>query len=143
MRIKGEWDNEPDRLEFEHNGFQCRIIRHPELAHLCGYVGLPPGHPYFGKHYDKMDVRVHGGITFAGASEGRRLDKGYWWIGFDCAHTMDLSPGMLKHIPGLSPGVYRNIAYVTNELKELTEQLTPEGMLARELDKSMKKGGEQ
>jgi hypothetical protein len=32
---------------------------------LCGYVGVPGGHPFHGKGYDDLPVVVHGGLTFA------------------------------------------------------------------------------
>ena len=32
---------------------------------MCGYVGVGPGHPSHGVHYDNVDVSVHGGLTFA------------------------------------------------------------------------------
>lgn len=44
----GPWDDEPDHLEFRHAGFDCVIHRVPHGGHLCGYVGLPIGHPLFG-----------------------------------------------------------------------------------------------
>lgn len=128
-----EWENEPDKVEFEYLGFKCLILRNPELKTLNGYIGLPKSHPYYGKDYNDIDVEVHGGLTFSG--QGGRWDKHYWWIGFDCAHAGDLMPG--ADIPGRITNrwdlSYRNIEYVKNELKHLAEQLTDEGMLEREL----------
>jgi len=73
------------------------------LGHRCGYVKLPEDHPWYGKHYDDIDVRIHGGLTFAGelACGCSELDSGFW-IGFDCAHCYDMldpdemSPEYLK-----------------------------------------------
>jgi hypothetical protein len=59
----GPWDNEPDRIEFEHAGFPCLITRQA-LGHLCGYVAVPPGHKAHGRDYDALDVSVHGGLTY-------------------------------------------------------------------------------
>jgi len=120
-----EWENEPDKVEFEYLGFKCLIIRHPELKHLCGYVLLPGGHPYFGKHYDDIPVEVHGGLTFS-LTEGD-----YHRIGFDCAHYWDFVPGSSS--PLQKEGAYRNIRYVTNQLKKLVRQLTPEAVLEKAL----------
>lgn len=136
-----DWDDEPDKVEFEHLGFKCLILRHPELKHLCGYVALPPNHSYYGKHYDNIPVYVHGGLTFASEGDGDRWQKGYWWIGFDCAHWGDYSPGM-GDVLNRGPReyeTYRNIEYVTNELKHLCRQLTPQGMLER----AFEKGGDE
>jgi hypothetical protein len=121
-----EWESEPDRVEFEYLGFKCLIIRHPTQKHLCGYVLLPRGHPYFGKDYEDIPVSVHGGLTF-GAVEGD-----YYRIGFDCAHIDDFAPGSPS--PLHNCGTYRNIRYVTRELKKLCRQLTPEAVLAKELE---------
>jgi hypothetical protein len=56
-----------------------------------------------------------------------------WWFGFDCVHLGDLAPkmkadlallGMPKRepIPGYEE-TYKNIAYVTEEVKNLAKQL--------------------
>lgn len=50
---RGEWDSEPDRVDFEHAGFPCMILRVAHSGHLCGYVGVPAGHPLFGVSYNQ------------------------------------------------------------------------------------------
>ena len=47
----GEWDNEPDKAQFadEPTGLPCLIRRNDRIGSLCGYVAIPPKHPYFGK----------------------------------------------------------------------------------------------
>ena len=107
------WEGEPNRLDFQYKGYQCLINRvnhrppkNPNdwLGHLCGYVALPPSHPYYGKDYDDIPVKVHGGLTYAQDSQGEiswALTPKAWWIGFDCAHYGDLIPGMyLLRQPG-------------------------------------------
>jgi hypothetical protein len=49
----GPWQDEPDRLEWkdERTGLACKILRNTTLGNLCGYVGLPATHPYFGWNY--------------------------------------------------------------------------------------------
>jgi hypothetical protein len=46
---RGEWDDEPDKMQWqdEATGLPCLIVRGPVGA-LCGYVGVPEGHPCFG-----------------------------------------------------------------------------------------------
>lgn len=55
-----------------------------------GYVGVPPGHPWYGINYNSIDVDVHGGLTF---SEHKlpfcELDDEIWWVGFDVCHYGD------------------------------------------------------
>jgi hypothetical protein len=62
-----------------------------------GYVLIPENHPLHGKHYNDIDVDVHGGLTFselvnAEMVESWGLDKqdeGKWCVGFDTAHYAD------------------------------------------------------
>lgn len=60
-----------------------------------GYVVIPQGHPLHGKHYEEIEIEVHGGLTFSknadelGWDEILPEDKGCWIIGFDCAHVDD------------------------------------------------------
>jgi len=118
----GPWDNEPDKLDFVCNGFPCMIIRNP-LGVLCGYVGIPPGHPWYEKHYNDLTVSAHGGLTFSDWSTMKpaELDASeavrQWWIGFDCGHAFDIVPAMTKFdvlFGSLFGGerVYRDIAFV-------------------------------
>lgn len=103
---KGAWTTEPDRVQFEAHGFDCLIVRHVANFHWCGYVGLPPGHPLHGAdtHDERdlfRDLSVHGGITYGQECDGavcHIADEGdhLWWLGFDCAHGGDLSPGLLE-----------------------------------------------
>jgi len=74
----------------EHNGFAWQIV-HNDMAYRCGYVRVMPGHPWFGKDYDGIDVDVHGGLTFskAGAACPTHGEHAEWWVGFDCAHGGD------------------------------------------------------
>lgn len=137
----GPWDDEPDKMQWwdaEH-GLPCLIVRN-RYGSLCGYVGVSPGHPWYGKHYDKVDVHgdgveVHGGLTFAdGCSHGEWENSichivpagqpdNTFWLGFDCGHAWDIAPGMSWRL-GLPPAedVYRDWAYVTQEVKNLAAQ---------------------
>lgn len=135
-------EGEPDITKGYHMGLAYRVIRHPKMGHLCGYVKLPIGHPWlkqarahrwekkwFSNKYHCVEVGcnvtamrylpVHGGLNFFGKlSRGR----GYW-IGFDCAHCDDLVPGMEKIMPGLRADwtVYRDVPFVIRNCKELAE----------------------
>ena len=141
---KREWslpkgfENEPDIVKGYHCGIAYRIMRHPEMGHLCGYIKLPQGHPWlkgalkkrwgkkrFSKKYEQRHVgydfgpiqnlSVHGGVTFFG-----RISRGRGhWVGFDCAHYDDFVPSM-----GFK-GTYRDIEYVLAELRGLVSQMMP------------------
>lgn len=118
---RGDWNDEPNRLNWSHAGLDCMLVRHTSLLHWCGYVGVRSGHPAFGKGYDEVqlgiydyekreyttpavfpDLDVHYGLTFADRCGGYICHTGddpkdeTWWLGFDCAHSGDLSPGSLR-----------------------------------------------
>lgn len=57
----------------------------------CGYVGVPPEHPWYGKNYDDINASVHGGLTWSDDHVGKDPADGYWWVGFDTAHYGDNS----------------------------------------------------
>jgi hypothetical protein len=52
-----------------------------------------------------------------------------WWLGFDCAHSGDLSPGIIRFekLHGIGPSpyaeTYKNMAYVTEQVESLAKQL--------------------
>lgn len=146
---EGNWDHEPDKLNWidDETDLDCMIVRNTFGAY-CGYVGVPPEHPLFEKGYDEayethVDISVHGGLTFAGAckpgatichvAEDDRPEV--WWLGFDCSHCYDASPGMLSFLKG-SQGelpiremtTYKNLAYVKNEVTQLAGQLHKAGL---------------
>lgn len=110
-----EFDNGTKRyiLEFELEGYQCEIIRHPELGHLCGYVVLKQSDYVSDDMFDYY-FDVHGGITYVDSKELK--------IGFDCAHCMDKSPFMETFGYDLG-GVYRNLEFVKNEIEYLVSQI--------------------
>ena len=95
------WENEPDHAEWvqEPSGYKCRIRRNATTGTLCGYVGIPKEHSFWGVSYEEshvelseIEVDVHGGITYS--AEG---DDGWWYFGFDTAHINDFAPKMVEH----------------------------------------------
>lgn len=147
----GPWQDEPDRVEFEHAGLPCLIVRGPQGS-FCGYVAVSEGHPYFEQSYDSADVDVHGGLTYADHCHGHicHVPKpgepdNVWWLGFDCAHSGDYSPKyggeywgkgypwpdhkydhaaqLVAHETDWCAEVYRDEAYVRREVEKLAQQL--------------------
>ena len=100
------------------------------IGYRCGYVRIPPGHPWHGKNYDDMRTvdgdwpDVHGGLTFAGPDTdcGKGGEDNAWWLGFDCAHAGDAPdpelPGYLDQVGALG-GVVRTTDYVAAECRNL------------------------
>lgn len=129
---------EADFVKGTINGVQYRIVRHPTMGHLCGYVKVPRNHPWYARLMKKRvrrawsrkysfgatghdalhNVNVHGGVTWSGHLPTCRQDRGYW-VGFDCAHYDDFVPSM-----GFE-GTYRDIEYVLAELRGLVSQMLP------------------
>lgn len=147
----GPWHDEPwDIVTWvdEATGYECMLNR-GYMGAWCGYVAVPREHPAYGKHYDGIDVSVHGGLTFAGAN--RYGKEGYYYLGFDCNHCQDLAPGALAlsaemaardgslglwtdhkdydPVTGISmhggylDEAYRDMAYVKTEVESLASQL--------------------
>lgn len=146
--LDGEWTHEPDKLQWtdEATGYPCLIVRGPVGA-LCGYVGVPPSHPFYGKQYGHdavEEISVHGGLTFSDSCAKDEKEHGVchipdpgepediWWFGFDCAHFMDYVPGVHanRELRRIKPSYaeyeydsYRNVAYVQGEVASLAKQL--------------------
>ena len=93
------WENEPDHAEWvqEPSGYKCRISRMEGSGALCGYVGIPKDHVFWGFSYDAEDElrdisdNVHGGLTY-----GQEGDDGYWYFGFDTTHINDFAPKLVE-----------------------------------------------
>jgi hypothetical protein len=138
----GPWDNEPDKIQWpdEATGLPCLIKRNPFMGNLCGYVGVSPDHPWYGKSYDDVEVDVHCGLTYAeSCSEGPPAESichvtepgepdHVWWFGFDCGHAFDLWPGIAAmranlKLPLSMHGTYRDWRYVEQQVGSLAEQL--------------------
>jgi hypothetical protein len=145
----GAWQDEPDKIQWidEATDLDCLIVRgNADIGSLCGYVGVPPGHPWHGKGYHDVEPepRVHGGLTFADScmedmpegtgvchipEPGRPADV--WWLGFDCGHAMDLSPAIeaIGRRMGYAPDrfgaarSYKPVAYVRAEVRDLAKQV--------------------
>jgi hypothetical protein len=133
----GPWHDESDHVEFEHLGHPCILHRGPTGA-WCGYVAVPPGHPWHGRGFDwknGVDADVHGGITYANACQGSICHVAkpgepddVWWLGFDCNHLGDMDAqkiiedgGVYGH-DGMWPRQYRTVGYVRRETEKLAEQ---------------------
>ena len=144
----GPWNSEPDKRQWvdDATGLDCLMHRNGSGA-WCGYVGVPETHPLFAKEYDHADVNVHGGLTYSAFCQDTADESvgvchvplpgrphKVWWLGFDCAHHMDLSPGMLRFHEKFERDhpefvgmrlreIYRDVSYVEAEVTSLAAQL--------------------
>lgn len=64
----GPWEEEPDKRQWTDpaTGLPCLIVRN-RLGGLCGYVGVPPSHPWYGRDYSSCTLPV---ATPRGPREG-------------------------------------------------------------------------
>jgi hypothetical protein len=78
------------------------VVTHNGMGYRCGYVRIPPGHPWYGRARRGLRpiVPVHGGITYV--ELGKAGDDGVpddgWWIGFDAGHA-ELDDGPDPELP--------------------------------------------
>lgn len=136
---EGPWQHEPDKVQWvdEETGFDCLVVRAGDMGHLCGYVGVAKGHPFF--QVDENSINpwpdVHGGLMYARFCVEGRGEHGIchvpfpgrpahvWWLGFDCAHLGDTSPGIKsRRYDGDAGDAYRTVHYVRNQCRELARQ---------------------
>lgn len=136
----GPWQDEPDKVSWvdDETDLPCLIVRGP--SSLCGYVGVPEGHPWFEVHpWFDLEVDVHGGLTYADHCDKDAPEESgichipapgepdrVWWLGFDTAHHMDLTfysyGGKFVDRDRYPGEVYRDLAYVTAEVESLAQQ---------------------
>jgi hypothetical protein len=120
------------KLEFRHAGLPCLMIQAAEHGHWCGYVGVPPGHPLHGHHYDVVNdhLNVHGGMTYSGRCQGHICHEprpgeadDVWWLGFDFAHAGDLLYDDGRYQPRRRGDHYWTKAEVTKEVRRAAQDL--------------------
>lgn len=140
--LPGPWQSEPDKVQYrdETTGFPCLIVRGPSGA-LCGYVGVSPGHPWHGVDYngvmvgDDEYVDVHWGLTYADKCQHSTDPSQHichipapgepddvWWLGFDCAHSGDLTELKRSYGYACITDTYRDIGFVEGECRKLARQ---------------------
>lgn len=136
----GPWLREPDKIQWmdSESGLPCLIVRGPSGA-LCGYVGVDEQHPWHGLDYNDSGVwvQVHGGLTYSefcaeNTEHGicHKTEPGdpdpVWWLGFDCAHLGDLTPGyhpLVGCLPDFPGDTYKDVSYVKEQCQKLAQQL--------------------
>lgn len=147
----GPWQDEPDKQQLldEATDYDVLIVRVPHSGHLCGYIGLPEGHPAYGLDYDQASalgkpdedgyrsLRVHGGPTFSGFCQKDAEEDGIchvplegrpakvFWLGFDAIHSGDFGPATSAHYGWEKHPweEYRTLEYMLAECADLARQL--------------------
>lgn len=139
------WKGEPDREELRVHGLPCLLVRNLDIGNWCGYVGVPPGHPWHGRDYSgiRPNPDGHGGLTYASECAGMIChtpepgeSDDVWWLGFDCCHSSDSMPysdeiirPAMKSWHDAHPDFdrdsfqdYKRIEYVRGEVVRLADQ---------------------
>lgn len=120
---RGPWRSEVDAAQWEDvaTKLPCTIRRHLATGTWCGYVGVPPTHPEYGRPYQQLERRyhAHGGVNFSGPCEGEpgrgvchvkeAHEPEVWWIGFDCAHSLDLKPSVYAQVADQTARTWFNV----------------------------------
>ena len=132
----GPWLDEPDNHEFVQQGFQC-ILKRNHSGAWCGYVLLPPDHPWYGIDTESLTVDCYGGVTWAekdlpASNKYTDIRADHWVIGFDCTHAFDYAPhheAVLNQIipsrsfrPQLPSARYRDLNFATEETIKIANQ---------------------
>jgi len=85
-------------------------------THPTAYVKIPESHKYYQKHYDDVDIQVHGGLTYSRdylyINETQKLEG--WFIGWDYAHCYDYA-GYYNKKDG---SLYNLKRWTTEEIRE-------------------------
>jgi len=134
----GPWDGEPDFREFRHMGLPCIVCR-GAMGGWCGYLGVPPGHVWHGKHQEEIDRSAAAEFPYelSYASPCSLLichtpapgePEDVWWMGFDLQRAGDYTPDvamMMQRVPGLTElmrdWVYPNERFAQEAVRVLAE----------------------
>lgn len=105
---EGPWTAEPDRIEWRFDGFPCLMVRSVITGAWCGYVGVAPGHPLHGQHFEDFMLDLPVEINYSRGCSGPichvpepGASDAVHWIGFDCAHAFDLYPALSSELGSL------------------------------------------
>ena len=141
IAVRGPWEVEiHDWATWvdEETGFTC-LIRRNHSGAWCGYVVVPPGHPIFRRlpvsnaEWAVQDdlttgcpvwLDVHGGVTFDGHIECEPAGVRGHAVGFDCAHSRDITPRYAgDRYFGGSSGEYRTADYAIGQVTGMARQI--------------------
>lgn len=151
---EGPWVDEPDKMQWvdPNTGYDC-LIRRGIGGGLCGYVGVPEGHPLFGVFFQDVQGQfdVHNDLSYSAPCNPEVSGEGdavchvpypgrpdnVWWFGFHCAGAWDFEPAhewrWMRDLPGhqanFTEGLgvygqsYKPLAYVKAQVQLLALQL--------------------
>lgn len=144
----GEWQYEPDFMEFKYKGYHCSANRDDSTGTWGGCITLPQ----YDKYHDKKlqsQLKAHGGLLIHGNNKRKRLVflccnpfEDFYptnnaiimvlkQMAQDEEHFYELLQNFKSQLPDGSTmfakdfdkGTYKNVAFVVKELKALVDQL--------------------
>lgn len=105
---EGIWQDEPDHIHWvdEETKLDCLIVRQEKAGHLCGYVGVKPGHPLYKVQYHNCTLPTAKPLTEDQIQEslkqlvewiGKSIE-GTWFEKFERSKVL-CSEGYCNHSP--------------------------------------------
>ena len=108
-----------------HVGFRW-LATHNGRGYRCGFILIPPGHPWHGKAHGQIGARVHGGLSWSGHSSTA------YCLGFECNCDFDAPDLSLPMEPEVADRLrqrpipdgtqIRTQEYVEKQCRDLCEQ---------------------
>lgn len=148
----GPWADEPDKAQWvdETTGLDCLAVRAHHGA-WCGYVGIPPGHPWYDANPYHLGYECEAGIPELNYGDRCRDDDpepavchvpapgrpaDVYWVGFDNAHAWDLAPNRDREIRAITgeattaydnlltsmSATYKTLDYVVDQCRRVAAQ---------------------
>jgi hypothetical protein len=138
----GPWQGEPDKEQWTDpaTGYACLLKRSSFSGSLCGYVGVPEGHPWHGRSPAGIAPGgrelTYGELCQEGPDEytichvpGPGEPDALYWLGFHCGYIRDIQPGREARDrehgwPPIRDGgeTYKTAEYVKEECARLAAQ---------------------
>lgn len=91
--------------------------------HPCAYVQVPKDNKFFRKHYDDIDIMVHGGLTFSENHLPQQEDTENWYIGWDYNHAGDFSGMAILYSLDMIEGKKWTTEEIKEDVKKVCNQL--------------------
>ena len=92
-------------------------------THPTAYIEIPKGNSLYEKHYDDIDILVHGGLTYSDHSL-MMITSENWYIGWDYAHYDDYMTFMEDIYKDLKMPLHKwTTEEIIEECKNVIEQI--------------------
>lgn len=124
----GAWQDEPDIVEWRAPGipYPLLIVR-GRTGCLCGYVGLPKGHPLHGMWqgdrtrftWSESPEEINAAFQCGGVYVPTGEPPTCWWLGFHCGAMHELMPAVPLPAEPVGGRSYVSLDEVRTRVEEL------------------------